>query len=247
VPLELDRDYTAELLGFRAVQRNPIAVQNSRGRYELKVLNWLTEGAALIEKFAADMLLYSMHAFGFFSLPVELTTGSSIMPQKRNPDVLELLRAKASQVRGSAIELMMVIGKLPSHYHRDFQLTKEPILRGVNCVFEAFEVAEVVADSFSINPESIEAAMTDDLFATYDTYKQVREGVPFREAYRNTAKRAKEGAIDVAALKGDFALIEQTNEKEMAQAGSEFHAVEERLQKYREKIDRALALVLESE
>ena len=130
VPLPLDRGYTAALLGFSRVQRNPIDVQNSRGRMETYFVRVAADVAAVLEKLSSDLLLFSTAEFGFFSLPEALTTGSSIMPQKQNPDVLELIRAGAGRLRARQHELEWLVGKLPSGYHRDLQLTKGADDRG---------------------------------------------------------------------------------------------------------------------
>ncbi len=132
VPLPLDRDYAAELLGFSRVQRNPLDVQNSRGRMETYFVRVAADVAAAFEKLSSDLILFSTAEFGFFSLPEALTTGSSIMPQKRNPDVLELTRAHAGRLRARQHELEWLVGKLPSGYHRDLQLTKGPMIEAAD-------------------------------------------------------------------------------------------------------------------
>jgi len=144
VPLPLDRDYTARLLGFSRIQRSPIDVQNSRGRMERYFVRVAADIAAMLEKLACDLLLFSTAEFGFFSLPESLTTGSSIMPQKQNPDVLELMRAKAARLRSREFELDCVAGKLPSSYHRDLQLTKEPALRAADEIKQLLAVGRRV-------------------------------------------------------------------------------------------------------
>ncbi len=207
--LPLDRNLTAEFMSFSRVQRSPIDVQNSRGRLELRVLRWCEEVSSLIEKLAWDMHLYFSEEFGFLDLPTELTTGSSIMPQKRNPDVLELLRARASRVRGAASELAWVVGKLPSNYHRDYQYSKEPVMKAVANTAESLDMIRHVVGLFTVNKEALAAAMTPELYATYYAYRLVGEGKPFRDAYRETAEKVKKGEIDVASLKGDAQAIKQ--------------------------------------
>lgn len=187
VPLNLDRAYTAELLGFARVQRSPIDVQNSRGRMELYFARLAADVAAFLEKLASDLLLFSTAEFGFFSLPPALTTGSSIMPQKRNPDVLELMRAKSACLRARAIELELIISKLPSSYHRDLQLTKEPAFRSADELDEVLRVAERVVATFEIHADRLTAAMRPELFATEAALQMAKTGTPFREAYRRIA------------------------------------------------------------
>ncbi|MCB0345795.1 MAG: argininosuccinate lyase [Bdellovibrionales bacterium] len=205
--LPLDRTLTAKLMGFSQVQRSPIDVQNSRGRFELRVVHWCEEVSALIEKLAWDMHLYFSEEFGFLDLPTELTTGSSIMPQKRNPDVLELLRARASRVRGAATELAWVVGKLPSNYHRDYQYSKEPVMRALQDTAESLDIVRHVVSLFTVNESALKAAMTQELYATYYAYRLVNEGKPFRDAYKETADKVTKGEIDVDSLKADADAI----------------------------------------
>lgn len=219
--LPLDREMTAKLLELDRVQRNPIAVQNSRGQYELKALRFASEVSSLIEKLASDLILYSTREYGFVKIPTAFTTGSSIMPQKHNPDVIELLRGRAAKVRGAATELEWVVAKLPSNYHRDFQYTKEPLVRGIGHALESLSVLREVIESFTLDTERLEAAMTSELYATYDVYREVKAGAPFREAYRATAARIKEGSITRAELEKDFEPIAEACDKEAKEARKE--------------------------
>ncbi|MCL4131024.1 UNVERIFIED_CONTAM: hypothetical protein GTU68_027009 [Idotea baltica] len=222
VPLNLDREYVAKLLGFKGSQRSVIHVQNSRGRYELKALRYLEDCFHLIEKFSIDFILYNTQEFGFLNLPKSLTTGSSIMPQKHNPDILELLRGNAAKVRGSANELQWVIAKLPSNYHRDFQYSKEPVVRAFNSTLQSLPMLITVTDSLTVNEEKLKNSMTDDLYATYDTYMRVRNGTPFREAYKETANLISEDKLDVSQLKKDFKIIEEKAKLEIKECREEF-------------------------
>lgn len=207
VPLPLDRELTANLLKFSRVQWNPIQTQNSRGRYELKVICWMRDIAALVEKLAWDLQLYNTAEFGFVTFPLELTTGSSIMPQKRNPDCVELLRAKASRIRGRAAELEWIVGKLPSNYHRDFQYTKAPVFF-VNQELQAMlPVCQLIIEEMVINTSKLELAMGAEVFATYDAFIRVREGVPFRDAYRATAQNLEQGNLDIPRLRQEFDVV----------------------------------------
>ncbi len=236
VPLALDREYTAELLEFSAPQRNPIDVQNSRGRYELKTLRWFSDIASAVEKFSWDAILYSSKEFGFFSLPEELTTGSSIMPQKRNPDVLELLRARASKVRAAELELLLVISKLPSNYHRDLQYSKEPLLRANAQIAEILPMLTLVISSLSADKKALEAAMTNELYATYEAYRLASEGMPFREAYVETAKRIEKGLIEKAALENEFNIIDAAWRAELPLAQAELVTAGKELEEWKQRL-----------
>lgn len=224
VSVALDRRLTAQLLGFDRVQRNPIEVQNSRGRFEKKALRFLSDISALVEKLSCDLMLYGTDEFGFFTLPKDLTTGSSIMPQKNNPDVLELLRSRTAIFRGALAELEYVTCKLPSNYHRDFQLTKEPTVRGFDAIPELLAVATRVVESFFVNVERLEAAMTPELYATYDVFRHTIAGVPFREAYRKTAEGLANGTFVVSDLAKDFEPIASACDVEFLEAQAELSA-----------------------
>ncbi len=200
VPLPLDRQYTAELLGFSRVQRNPIDVQSSRGRLETQFVRFATDCAAVVEKLASDLLLFSTAEFEFFALPESLTTGSSIMPQKRNPDVLELLRARAARLRARVIEIELIASKLPSGYHRDLQLTKEPTIRAALELPEVLAVATRVVASFELDRARLTAAMRPELYATHAALARAQAGTPFRQAYREVAEELRSGRFAPAQL-----------------------------------------------
>ena len=200
VPLPLDRAYTASLLGFSRVQRSPIDVQNSRGRMEKYFVRVGSDIAGLVEKLACDLLLFTTLEFGFFDLPEALTTGSSIMPQKHNPDVLELLRARSGRLRTRVLELEGLCAKLSSGYHRDLQLTKEPALRTAMEVPELLAVAGRVIEGLLLRPDRLSAAMRPELYAAHAALELAQTGVPFREAYRPVAVRLRAGGFTQAEL-----------------------------------------------
>ncbi|MFH1746740.1 MAG: argininosuccinate lyase [Planctomycetota bacterium] len=193
VPLPLDRAYTAELLGFARAQRSAIDVQNSRGRLEKALVHVAAEVGAVLEKLSCDLLLFSTAEFGFFGLPESLTTGSSLMPQKRNPDVLELLRARSARLPARVVELEYVSGKLPSGYQRDLQLTKEPTIRTAVELGDLLRIATRIVTGFTINSARLAAAMRPELYATHAALTLTQQGVPFREAYRRVAVEIRAG------------------------------------------------------
>ena len=195
VPLPLDREYTAKLLGFSGVQISPVDVMNSRGRHELALVNGLASLGLVLEKFLWDVALYSMPEFGFLSLPDAFTTGSSIMPQKRNPDVVELARARCRELRGYALMLQELGGGLPSNYHRDFQLLKKPLFAAVDTARGLLEVLIRLLPTLRVSAERAAAACTDELYATHEAYRLVRGGVPFRDAYQQVAQQLADGAF----------------------------------------------------
>lgn len=193
VPLPLERAYTARLLGFTRVQRSPIDVQNSRGRIETYFVRWCVDIASLLEKLACDLMLFATAEFGLISLPERMTTGSSLMPQKRNPDVLELMRGRAARMRGILHELEWVTGKLPSSYHRDLQLTKAPAMTAAAEIALLLRVGERVVAGVEFDRARCTAAMRPELYATAAALQRVQNGEPFRTAYRAVADEVREG------------------------------------------------------
>lgn len=184
VPMDVDRAYTAELLGFDRVQENPIYVQHSRGKFESTILHALTQVMLDLNKMAADLIVFSMPELGYFELPEELSTGSSIMPQKHNPDVLELVRAKYHLVVSYELQVKSTVGNLPSGYNRDLQLTKGPTMRGLETTNQSLSVMALVFQKLGVDEEGCVAGLTEDAYATEKVYELVKNGVPFREAYR---------------------------------------------------------------
>jgi argininosuccinate lyase len=202
VPLPIDRELTAQLLGFSKVQRSPIDVQNSRGRHETALLQWAASTGGVLEKFLWDVSFYSTEEFGFLKLPDAFTTGSSIMPQKKNPDVVELARGRCRELRGTAGLVDQIGSGLPSSYHRDLQLLKRPVIAGLRQADELFGVLVRLIPALKVEAEASTAASTDELYAAHQAYVYVQEGLPFREAYRKVAQQLQDGtfAPDRAAL-----------------------------------------------
>lgn len=195
VPLPIDRELTARLLGFSKVQRSPIDVQNSRGRHEVAMLQWAASTGGVIEKFLWDLSFYSTEEFGFLKLPDAYTTGSSIMPQKKNPDVVELARGRCRELRGTAGLVEQIGAGLPSSYHRDLQLLKRPVILGLHQADELFGVLVRLVPALKVNAEATAAASTDELYAAHQAYVYVQEGLPFREAYRKVAQQIQDGSF----------------------------------------------------
>ena len=186
--LALPREAIAERLGFRAVQTHVTAVQLSRGKLELHAVHALVQVAATVNRLASDLVLFNAAEFGFVALPDAYCTGSSIMPQKRNPDVLELARASYHRLTAEMQVLLTLPANLPSGYHRDLQLTKAATLRSVLLVRDLLDAMLHVLPDVRFDRERMAAACTPGLFATADALARVREGVPFRDAYRQAAQ-----------------------------------------------------------
>jgi argininosuccinate lyase len=185
--LEIDRELAARELGFARVQQNPLYVQNSRPKFEATVVSALVDVMADLNKLASDLILFTAEEFGFFSLPRELCTGSSIMPHKLNPDALEMLRARYHEVLAHEFHIRSTAGNLISGYHRDFQCTKRPLMRSFTVTAASLSVVRVVVVGLAVDREACAHACTDDVRATERVYALVREGTPFRDAYRQIA------------------------------------------------------------
>lgn len=195
VPLPLGREYTAKLLGFASVQINPVDVMNSRGRHELALMNALASLGLVMEKFLWDVALYSMPELGFLKLPDAFTTGSSIMPQKRNPDVVELARARCRELRGYALMVQELAGGLPSNYHRDLQLLKKPVFAALDTARDWLDVLVRLVPVLEVNAERAASACSDELYATHEAYRRVQQGTPFRNAYQQVAQQFADGSF----------------------------------------------------
>ena len=187
VPLELDREFTSRELGFARVQENAVYAQHSRGKFEGALLHYLSQVMWDLNRLASDLILYSMPEFGYIELPDNFCTGSSIMPQKKNPDVLELMRAKFHVVYSYEQQVFQLASDLMSGYNRDVQLTKGPVIKAFEEVKSSLEIAVLLFREMKVNKNHCERAMSDELFATERVYDLVKKGVPFREAYQQVS------------------------------------------------------------
>lgn len=205
VPLPIDREYTSRLLGFRRVQRNPVDVNNSRGRHELALLQWLASAAGVLEKYLQDLALFSTEEFGFFTLPDAFTTGSSIMPQKRNPDVVELARGRCRELRGLAGQLEHLAAMPGSSYHRDSQLMKAPVLRATSRGRALLDVLVRLVPAVEVRPDRLAEACDDKLYAAHEACRRAADGQPFRDVYAEVAGEILDGRFrpDRSALRGN--------------------------------------------
>lgn len=199
VPVPLDREQVAAALGFSRVQRSTIDVQNSRGRHELALTGWLVSVSLTVEKLCWDLALYSSEEYGWFRIPDAFTTGSSIMPQKRNPDVLELGRARCRELRGRHATIASIAGGLPSSYHRDFQLLKQPLFATVSDALATITVLTRVVEGLGFDAAKGAAACGDDLFAAHEAVRRVGAGATFRDAYREVAAELLDGSFKAGA------------------------------------------------
>lgn len=188
VPIPLNRDMTAKLLGFSKVQENPAAVQNSRGKLESRIIDGFWNVMNDLSRMAADLLMFNMDELMFVKTDSAITTGSSIMPQKRNLDVMELVRARANTMLGYSFTVKSVVSGIHSGYNRDLQETKEPLFRAASLVRETLDAVEVVIGHIEFDDSAVKKALTPGIFATDIAFEAVGKGMPFRDAYRLAAK-----------------------------------------------------------
>src|SRR3989338_2897275 len=186
VSFPINREYTAELLGFSKVQNNVMYVQNSRGKIESNIIFALNQTMQDLGKLSTDLLLFSMTELGFINLPVEFCTGSSIMPQKKNPDVLELVRGKSSVMQGNVTKALSLTAKLPSGYNRDYQLAKKILFESFDIIQDSVVIMNHLLKKITVNIENCEKSLTKEVFAADYANELVRKGMPFREAYMTT-------------------------------------------------------------
>ncbi len=184
VPLPLPRELTASLMGFSRVQNNVLYANNSRGKFEAMLMDLCDYVALTISKMAQDLILFTLPEFGYFSLPKELCTGSSIMPQKKNPDGLELARSRSVVVSSFASRIKEIIRCLPSGYNRDFQDTKAPMFEGARTTMSLVRIMDRMLEGLVVNEAKLVAACTPELYATDVVMEKIKEGGNFRDTYR---------------------------------------------------------------
>jgi argininosuccinate lyase len=189
IPLPIDREYTAKELGFAKVQQNPVYAQHSRSKFDTLCVHALSQIMLDLNRMATDLLLFTLPEFDLFELPESFLTGSSIMPQKKNPDVLELIRAKFHEVSGYESSIRNCSASLISGYNRDVQICKEPLMKAFAASRQTLIISQLLFKNLNVNRAKCQSAMTEELFATEQAYKLVQNGVPFRDAYREIAKK----------------------------------------------------------
>jgi argininosuccinate lyase len=193
VPLPLQRNVVARALGFAGLDINVASVQGGRGKLEAAVLFWCTQLGHDVARLSQDVIVFSGEEYGYLSLPADLATGSSIMPHKRNPDLFELTRGRASAVEGDLLAVLQIKAKLSGGYHRDFQLLKEPLMRGLDRTGSMLAAVTHALPKLGVDPKRCEAALAGGAMATDEVMRRVEAGRPFRTAYREVAAALKDG------------------------------------------------------
>ncbi|MFS4446677.1 argininosuccinate lyase [Maribacter sp. 2307UL18-2] len=191
----IDRSHTTEEMGFETMKFNVVAAQMSRGKVEKATAFGIANIAATLSKLSMDICLYMSQNFDFISFPDELTTGSSIMPHKKNPDVFELIRAKCNKLQAVPNQLTLVINNLPSGYHRDLQLVKEIIVPAIQDMKACLEILTFSLREIRVNENIIEDPKYDYLFSVDTLNELVQEGMPFRDAYKQMGQEIQAGTF----------------------------------------------------
>jgi argininosuccinate lyase len=223
VALPLDRKMTTKELGFKRVQLNSLYTQNSRGKYEMQVINTLKQSMLDVRKFAWDMSLFMSQEFNLLTIDKAYLTGSSIMPNKNNPDVIEILRANYSILAGQASELENIIS-LPSGYHRDLQLTKRSLVSSFDISLKSLSILPKLIKSIKVNKKNSLEYIDDEMKMTDKVYDLVNKGTPFRDAY-NKIKNSNDLS--------QFSETTRSNYSEGSPANLKLNVLEKRLSKQR--------------
>ena len=189
----LDRQMPPDLLGFASPVYNSVAAQMQRGRTERAVASALGSVALTLNKFAADCCQYMCPNFGFIHFPDELTTGSSIMPHKKNPDVWEILRGKCNRILACENEIAMLCSNMPHGYHRDYQLLKDILFPTLELMHECLQMADYMLGYIEVNEHILDNPLYDYLFTVEEVNRRTLAGTPFREAYRQVGIEVNEG------------------------------------------------------
>lgn len=184
VSLPINRTLVSDLLGFAKLQNNSLYTQSGRVKFQLAVMHGLTQSMLTLSRFAQDLLLFTTSEYNFFTVDDSLMSGSSIMPQKKNLDIMEVLRARSHMVVGHEQTAASIVAGLPSGYNVDFGETKELFIDCLDITRDSIEIVKLVLKSLTPNEESLLAACTPDLFAAHAAYLLVKKGMPFRDAYK---------------------------------------------------------------
>ena len=192
----LNRTLTTQLLGFDDLNYNVVYAQMGRGKVERIVAFAISNLASTIGRMATDLCLFISQNFGFISLPAEFTTGSSIMPHKKNPDVFELIRAKCNKLQALPVEIGYILGNLPSGYFRDMQIIKESFLPVLTEIQTIIQIASFAIDKVSVNSHILDDPKYKYLFSVEEVNRLVLSGTPFRDAYKLVGKQIEDGKFD---------------------------------------------------
>lgn len=191
----LDRQMTTRLLGFGSLDYNVVAAQLSRGRSERATASAIGAIALTLNKFASDCCMYMSPNYGFIKFPDSLTTGSSIMPHKKNPDVWEIMRGNCNRIMATESQISMLCSNMPHGYHRDFQLLKDILFPSLELMHECLQMADYMLHHIIVKEGILDSPIYDYLFTVEEVNRRTLEGVPFRDAYRQVGTEVNEGCF----------------------------------------------------
>ena len=231
----LNRQLTTDLLGFNNMNYNVVYAQMGRGKVEKIVAFALSNIAATLSKLAYDVCLFMSQNFNFVSLPPEFTTGSSIMPHKKNPDVFELTRARCNKLQGIPAQIGLIINNLPSGYFRDLQMVKEVFLPSFKELNDCLNIAGLALKEMTVNDNILDSDIYNYLFSVEEVNKLVLEGIPFREAYKQVGSQIENNNFQTdkkvnhvhAGSIGNLCLTEILNKKNTTIKGFNFKKIDE--------------------
>jgi argininosuccinate lyase len=224
IPMKINKEMTAKLLGFKSVQQNSLYSINSRGKNESVVISAVVQIAMDLNKISEDLILFSTKEFGFIDLPDEYCTGSSIMPNKKNPDVLELVKGKSSTIIANLFQMFLVMKNLPSGYNRDTQEVKHPTLNSLKLIKECIEMIDGVVKNMKVNEKMKD--LDNEIFSTHHALSMVKDGKPYKEAFKTVGKMVKSGEnIPIFTIKpelGEYSDIIKKKESDLTRLKSDF-------------------------
>ena len=198
----LDRQMTTDLLGFGSLDYNVVAAQLSRGKSERAVASAIGTIALTLNKFAADCCMYMSPNYGFIRFPDELTTGSSIMPHKKNPDVWEIMRGKCNMIMSTEGTINMMCSNMPHGYHREFQLLKDVLFPALELMHDCLHMADYMLQHITIKENILDAPIYEYLFTVEEVNRRTLEGMPFRDAYKTVGIEVNEGRFRYQGASG---------------------------------------------
>ena len=198
----LDRMMTTENLGFGSLEWNSVAAQLSRGATELAVASAICNIALTLNKFAADCCMYMCPNYGFIKFPDALTTGSSIMPHKKNPDVWEIIRGNCNRIMSAQTQIAMLCGNMPHGYHRDFQLLKDILFPALELMHKCIDMTGYMLGHIKVNEHILDSPIYDHLFTVEEVNRRTLGGMPFRDAYRTVGQEVNEGKFKYMGADG---------------------------------------------
>ena len=198
----LNRQMTTDLLEFGSLDYNVVAAQLSRGKSERAVASAMGAIALTLNKFAADCCMYMSPNYGFIKFPDELTTGSSIMPHKKNPDVWEIMRGNCNRIMATENEISMLCSNMPHGYHREFQLLKDILFPALELMHKCLMMADYMLQHIVIKPGILDAPIYDYLFTVEEVNRRTLQGMPFRDAYKTVGIEVNEGKFRYMGAEG---------------------------------------------